>query len=148
MENTKPLAGLIVLTVGGFCFGMLTPLFFIATSALPTTDYWRILPDGCGLTRVVLSLQCCAQVALAAVKVECSKQVCAAFLHLPVPHALDIVSIPHGELPCSGASLKGFACERAGSREPCFTWRAGWLLLQSTTPTSTWPSPLASLLGA
>lgn len=47
IDGSKPLTGLIVLTIGGFCFGMLTPLFFIATSALPTTDHWRILPEGC-----------------------------------------------------------------------------------------------------
>ncbi|BDA43213.1 Ureide permease 1 [Coccomyxa sp. Obi] len=46
LDSSKPLTGVIVLTLGGFCFGMLTPLFFIATSALPTTDYWRILPEG------------------------------------------------------------------------------------------------------
>ncbi|EIE22246.1 fatty acid elongase 3-ketoacyl-CoA synthase 1 [Coccomyxa subellipsoidea C-169] len=46
IDGSKPLTGLIVLTIGGFCFGMLTPLFFIATSALPTTDHWRILPEG------------------------------------------------------------------------------------------------------
>ncbi|KAK9914973.1 hypothetical protein WJX75_003193 [Coccomyxa subellipsoidea] len=46
VDGSKPLTGLIVLSIGGFCFGMLTPLFFIATSALPTTDYWRILPEG------------------------------------------------------------------------------------------------------
>lgn len=48
VDGSKPLTGLIVLSIGGFCFGMLTPLFFIATSALPTTDHWRILPEGCG----------------------------------------------------------------------------------------------------
>ncbi len=46
VDCSKPLRGVIVLTLGGFCFGLLTPLFFIATSALPTTDYWRVLPDG------------------------------------------------------------------------------------------------------
>lgn len=46
VTNCKPLAGLIVLTVGGLCFGLLTPLFFIATSSLPTTDHWRILSEG------------------------------------------------------------------------------------------------------
>lgn len=55
VDGSKPLTGLIVLSIGGFCFGMLTPLFFIATSALPTTDYWRILPEGCA----PLTLQLC-----------------------------------------------------------------------------------------
>ena len=46
---SKPLAGLVVLTLGGLFFGVLTPLFFIATSSLPATDRWRILPDGCAM---------------------------------------------------------------------------------------------------
>jgi hypothetical protein len=46
VDDKKPLTGLAVLTLGGFCFGLLTPLFFIATSALATTEGWRILPDG------------------------------------------------------------------------------------------------------
>ena len=46
MTKSKPLAGVIVLSLGGLCFGLLTPLFFIATSSLPTTDHWRILPEG------------------------------------------------------------------------------------------------------
>lgn len=46
VTNSKPLAGVIVLTLGGLCFGLLTPLFFIATSSLPTTERWRILPAG------------------------------------------------------------------------------------------------------
>lgn len=58
MDENKPITGLIVLTVGGFCFGMLTPLFFIATSSLPTTDRWRILADGCAsLATTCLSIQ-------------------------------------------------------------------------------------------
>lgn len=46
LDCSKPLTGVIVLTIGGFCFGLLTPLFFMATSALPTMEYWRVLPDG------------------------------------------------------------------------------------------------------
>ena len=46
VTGSKPLAGLVVLTLGGLCFGVLTPLFFVATSSLPATDRWRILPDG------------------------------------------------------------------------------------------------------
>ena len=46
VTNSKPLAGVIVLSLGGLCFGLLTPLFFIATSSLPTTDHWRILSEG------------------------------------------------------------------------------------------------------
>ena len=46
LEENKPLIGIAVLTIGGVFFGLLTPLLFIATSALPTTQMWRILPDG------------------------------------------------------------------------------------------------------
>ena len=49
MDAGKPLLGLAVAGFGGVCFGLMTPLMFIATSALPTTSHWRVLPYGCAL---------------------------------------------------------------------------------------------------
>ena len=46
LDASKPLLGLAVACVGGVCFGLMTPLMFIATSALPTTSHWRVLPYG------------------------------------------------------------------------------------------------------
>ena len=45
-EGCSPLTGLTVLGLGGAFFGLMSPFMFIATSALATTNYWRILPYG------------------------------------------------------------------------------------------------------
>lgn len=46
VEGGSPLTGLAVLGLGGTFFGLMSPFMFIATSALATTNYWRILPYG------------------------------------------------------------------------------------------------------
>ena len=47
LDAGRPVLGLAVAGCGGLCVGLMTPLMFIATSALPTTADWRVLPYGC-----------------------------------------------------------------------------------------------------
>lgn len=59
----SPWTGLAVISAGGVCFGLMSPFMFIATSALATTNGWRILPYGCASFARLMYLRPCVPAA-------------------------------------------------------------------------------------